>query len=126
MKEVDSSLTPPLAILDHVQILREIMNVYQSSLLGEDEVEQVAGFEKILDIMIDPAIEMITKTNEDKSRLGTERDQPIYVLNCLSYIEVCFATVTTAITTYFLPSIDCSRTVLIHASEAKIYQSFDR
>ncbi|KAG6867048.1 hypothetical protein C0993_007225 [Termitomyces sp. T159_Od127] len=83
----DSSLTPPLAILDHVQILREIMSVYQSSLLDEDEIEQVAGFKKILDIMVDPTIEMITKTNEDRSRLMTKRDQPIYVLNCLSYIE---------------------------------------
>ncbi|KAG6875996.1 hypothetical protein C0992_001494, partial [Termitomyces sp. T32_za158] len=83
----DSSLTPPLAILEHVQILREIMSVYQSSLLGEDEIEKVPGFEKILDIMIDPAIEIITETNEDKSRLGMKRDQPIFVLNCLSYIE---------------------------------------
>ncbi|KAG6805085.1 hypothetical protein H0H92_000772, partial [Tricholoma furcatifolium] len=55
----DLSLTPPLVILDHVQILREIMSVYQSSFIGdEDEAEQEAGFEKILDIMVDPALEL--------------------------------------------------------------------
>ncbi|KAG6864681.1 hypothetical protein C0991_007923, partial [Blastosporella zonata] len=84
----DTSLTPPLAILDHVQILRDIMGVYQSSFLGEeDDTEQVAGFEKILDIMIDPAIEMVISANEEKQRLRPKWDQPIYVLNCLSYIE---------------------------------------
>ncbi|KAG6845272.1 hypothetical protein H0H87_011681 [Tephrocybe sp. NHM501043] len=84
----DTSLTPPLAILDHIQVLREIMSVYQSSFFGEgDEAEQVAGFEKILDIMIDPAIEMVTIENEKKQRLRPRWDQPIYVLNCLSYIE---------------------------------------
>ncbi|KAG6911409.1 hypothetical protein DXG01_016506 [Tephrocybe rancida] len=85
----DTSLTPPLAILDHVQILREIMSVYQSSFLGdEDEIEQVAGFEKILDIMVDPAVEMATSENEEKRRLRPKWDQPVYVLNCLSYIEL--------------------------------------
>ncbi|KAG6826847.1 hypothetical protein H0H92_014179, partial [Tricholoma furcatifolium] len=55
----DLSLTPPLVILDHVQILREIMSVYRSSFIGdEDEAEQEAGFEKILDIMVDPALEL--------------------------------------------------------------------
>ncbi|KAG5338040.1 hypothetical protein C0989_008344 [Termitomyces sp. Mn162] len=83
----DVSLTPPLAILDHIQILREIMNVYQSSLIEDDESGQAAGFEKILDIMVDPAIEMITRSNKEPSRLGTKWDQPIYALNCLCYIK---------------------------------------
>ncbi|KAF8065376.1 oligomeric Golgi complex subunit 6 [Lyophyllum atratum] len=84
----DPSLTPPLAILDHVQILREIMAVYESSFLGEeDETEQVAGFQKILDIMVDPAVEMSTSANEEKLRLRPRWDQPVYALNCLSYIE---------------------------------------
>ncbi|RDB22992.1 Conserved oligomeric Golgi complex subunit 6 [Hypsizygus marmoreus] len=84
----DPSLTPPLAILDHVQILREIMTVYQSSFLGEeDESEQVAGFQKILDIMIDPAIEMCCSGSEEKRWLRPRWDQPVYVLNCLSYLQ---------------------------------------
>ncbi|KAF9460640.1 oligomeric Golgi complex subunit 6 [Collybia nuda] len=84
----DPSLTPPLAILDHAQILREIMTVYQSSLLGEeDEDERATGFQKILDIMIDPAIEMCTSTSTEKQRLRPRWDQPVYVLNCLSYLQ---------------------------------------
>ncbi|KAG5644406.1 hypothetical protein DXG03_008573 [Asterophora parasitica] len=84
----DSSLTAPLAILDHMQILREIMVVYQSSFLGEeDESEQIAGFQKIVDIMVDPAIELSTVANEEKRRLRPKWDQPIYALNCLSYLE---------------------------------------
>ncbi|KAG6818892.1 hypothetical protein H0H93_000542 [Arthromyces matolae] len=84
----DLSLTPSHVVLDHVQILREIMGVYQSSFLeGEDENEQVAGFEKILDIMVDPAIELVTAPHRESSRLGAKWDQPVYVLNSLSYIE---------------------------------------
>ena len=41
----DRSVKPPLAILDHAQILREVMSVYQSSFLGnEDEDEMDTGF----------------------------------------------------------------------------------
>ncbi|KAF5378347.1 hypothetical protein D9615_008765 [Tricholomella constricta] len=84
----DPSLSAPLAILDHVQILREIMTVYQSSFLGEeDESEQIAGFQKILDIMVDPAIQLSTSANEEKRRLRPKWDQPVYALNCLSYLE---------------------------------------
>lgn len=85
----DPSLNPPLAILDHAQVLREIMTVYQSSLLGdEDNAEQVAGFEKILDIMVDPAVEMCASTSEEKKRVRPRWDQAVYILNCLSYLQV--------------------------------------
>lgn len=84
----DPSLNPPLAILDHAQVLREIMTVYQSSLLGdEDNAEQVAGFEKILDIMVDPAVEMCASTSEEKKRVRPRWDQAVYILNCLSYLQ---------------------------------------
>ncbi|KAJ7293752.1 oligomeric Golgi complex subunit 6 [Mycena rebaudengoi] len=67
----DPSLSPPLAILDHAQVLREVMNVYESSLLGDEgEAEQTAGFQRILDITVDPAW-----------------DREVYVLNCLSYLQ---------------------------------------
>ena len=43
--QVDRSVKPPLAIFDHAQILREVMSVYQSSFLGnEDEDEMDTGF----------------------------------------------------------------------------------
>ncbi|KAJ6626835.1 oligomeric complex COG6 [Mycena sp. CBHHK59/15] len=84
----DPSLTPPLAILDHAQILREIMNVYESSLLGDEgEAEQTAGFQRILDITVDPVIEMCSSNSEEKKRMRPRWDQEVYVLNCLSYLQ---------------------------------------
>ncbi|KAJ7770875.1 oligomeric Golgi complex subunit 6 [Mycena maculata] len=84
----DPSLTPPLAILDHAQILREVMNVYESSLLGDEgEAEQTAGFQRILDVTMDPAIEMCTNNSEEKKRLRPRWDREVYVLNCLSYLQ---------------------------------------
>jgi hypothetical protein len=85
----DPSLTPPLAILDHAQILREVMNVYESSLLGDEgEAEQTAGFQRILDVTVDPAIEFCTSNSEEKNRLRPRWDREVYVLNCLSYLQV--------------------------------------
>ncbi|KAF4576413.1 Golgi transport complex subunit 6 [Pleurotus pulmonarius] len=84
----DASLTPPLSILDHAQILREIMNVYQSSLIGnEADEEEKAGFERIADVMIDPAVETCVKAGKEKQRLRPSWDQPIFVLNCLTHLQ---------------------------------------
>ncbi|KAF8662717.1 hypothetical protein AX16_001159 [Volvariella volvacea WC 439] len=83
----DKSLLPPLAILEHAQMLREIVSVYQSSLLGdESDEEQIEGFRKISDMMVDPAIEMCATASEEKKRLRPQWDQPVFVLNCLSYV----------------------------------------
>ncbi|KAG7088507.1 hypothetical protein E1B28_012492 [Marasmius oreades] len=83
----DPSVTPPIPILDHTQILREVMSVYQSSLLGdEDTEEQVAGFKKALDIMVDPAIEMCINAAEQKKVIKPRWDIQVFVLNCLSYL----------------------------------------
>ncbi|KAF8219757.1 hypothetical protein L208DRAFT_1382901 [Tricholoma matsutake] len=62
------SLNPPLPILDHAQILCNIRTVYQTSLISEDNTEQVASFKKILDIMVDPAVEMCATTSEEKKQ----------------------------------------------------------
>ncbi|KAF9267497.1 oligomeric complex COG6 [Marasmius fiardii PR-910] len=83
----DLSVTPPIPILEHAQILREVMSVYQSSLLGdEDTEEQIAGFEKVLNIMVDPAIEMCTDAAEQKKIAKPGWDMQVFVLNCLSYL----------------------------------------
>ena len=37
--EEERWVKPPLAVLDHVQIPREVMSVYQSSFLGNDDEE---------------------------------------------------------------------------------------
>ncbi|KAF8638929.1 hypothetical protein AX17_001841 [Amanita inopinata Kibby_2008] len=84
----DPSLSPPLGILDHCQILREIMSVYQSSLLGdEDETTRVSGFQKVLDIMVDPVVETIVSRGEEKKRVRPKWDHAVYVLNSLAYLQ---------------------------------------
>jgi hypothetical protein len=65
------------------------MVVYQSSLLGdEDETTRVSGFRKQLDIMVDPVLETIVSMSEDKKRHRPKWDQPVYVLNALTYLQV--------------------------------------
>ncbi|KAK0210475.1 oligomeric complex COG6, partial [Desarmillaria ectypa] len=83
----DLSLTPPISIIEHAQVLREIMNVYQSSLLGnEDEEKLISGFKHVLDIMVDPAVEMCTNVAEAKTKAVSRWDMSVFVLNCLSYL----------------------------------------
>ncbi|KAJ2923760.1 hypothetical protein H1R20_g13342, partial [Candolleomyces eurysporus] len=101
----DPSLTPPLFILDHAQILREVMNVYQSSVLEDDEVAaqdnggDSAGdkssdhdgvtppFQKILDLAVDPIIESAVMKSEEKKKLRPRWDARVYVVNCLTYVQ---------------------------------------
>jgi len=85
----DLEVTPPLAIQDHGQVLREIMVVYESSLLeGETPEQQASGAKQIIDSMIDPAIEMCLTSSEEKHRLRQKWDYRVFVLNCLSYVKV--------------------------------------
>lgn len=85
----DLSVSPPLAVLDHAQVLREMMAVYESSLLGtETEEELLAGFRDILDKMVDPAIEMCLTIADDKKKLKPQWDKAIFLLNTLAYLQV--------------------------------------
>jgi hypothetical protein len=86
----DTDLSPPLVILDHVQVLREVMTVYESSLSGEEtEKDFGGGFKRILDVMVDPAVEMCSSASEDKQRTRAGWDKEVFVLNCLTYLQVC-------------------------------------
>lgn len=65
------------------------MNVYQSSLLGdEDENQQISGFGRVVDIMVDPAVEICLNVAEEKSKLRPRWDMSVFVLNCLGYLLV--------------------------------------
>ena len=89
--EDDPSLTPPLAVLDHAQILREVMTVYKSSLLGdEDQAEVDAGFQQVLDIMVDPILAMVVENGSQKKKARPRWDEAVFVLNCLCYLQVWF------------------------------------
>ena len=80
-----------MAVLDHIQVLREVMLVYQSSLLGnENEDDITAGFNQVLDIMVDPVVATCMASAQRKQNNRPRWDSPIFVLNCLSYLVVCF------------------------------------
>ncbi|KAH8107098.1 oligomeric complex COG6 [Cristinia sonorae] len=84
----DRELSPPFSILDHVQILREIITVYQSSVAEDDTLEsQISGFSEILDKMVDPAIEMTLLASEEKHRVRPSWDRAIFILNTLTYLQ---------------------------------------
>ncbi|XP_006457735.1 hypothetical protein AGABI2DRAFT_198704 [Agaricus bisporus var. bisporus H97] len=83
----DPSLTPPLTVLDHAQILRDIMTVYQSSMVDDEDANELqAGFSKVLDIMVDPVVEACANASEKKKHLRSRWDQAVFMLNCLSYL----------------------------------------
>ncbi|KAJ3516161.1 hypothetical protein NLJ89_g1297 [Agrocybe chaxingu] len=89
----DPSLTPPLAILDHAQILREVMSVYQSSLLGDEHQDDVnEGFHQVLDIMVDPVVTMCISHSKDKKKARPRWDDAVFVLNCLCYLQTVLST----------------------------------
>jgi hypothetical protein len=78
-------------ILDHAQVLREILAVYESSLSGEESPEERdGGFRRILDVMVNPAVETCGAAAEEKKRLRIGWDKEVFVLNCLTYLQVCF------------------------------------
>jgi len=65
------------------------MTVYQSYLVdGVDESEPQAGFSHVLDIMIDPVVEVCAAASEKKRALRPRWDQAVFMLNCLSYLLV--------------------------------------
>jgi len=82
-------------MMDHVQILREIMQVYDSSLLSESPPVDAQGdrgstleFDRVLDVMVDPAVAMCAAAAEEKARSRYRWDNAVFVLNCLCYIKV--------------------------------------
>lgn len=64
------------------------MIVYESSLGDEKPTERDAGFKNILDVMVDPAVEMCSAASEEKQRLRARWDKHVFVLNCLTYLQV--------------------------------------
>ncbi|KAF4614573.1 hypothetical protein D9613_002439 [Agrocybe pediades] len=58
------------------------MAVYQSSLLGDENKEEIsAGFTQVLDIMIDPVIQALVSGSEEKKKarrpdVGHEKSRP--------------------------------------------------
>ncbi|KIK92098.1 hypothetical protein PAXRUDRAFT_830282 [Paxillus rubicundulus Ve08.2h10] len=86
----DPSLSPPHSIIDHAHLLREIAQVYASSLLGDgtsEPSEANLGFHRILDVMVDPAVTMCAAAADEKARSRPWWDRAVFVVNCLDYLE---------------------------------------
>jgi hypothetical protein len=72
---------------DATQVLREIIAVYDTSLV--DAAERETDFAKLLNAAVDPAVEMCERM-ADMRRQGPNGtwDQDVFLVNCLEYLEV--------------------------------------
>ncbi|KAI0045369.1 oligomeric complex COG6 [Auriscalpium vulgare] len=85
----DQSLTPPAALLTHAQALRSILALHTAEPSDAPEGED-AMTARVLDVMVDPAVEMCVTAAEEKEererRRGRVWDRKVFVLNCLTYL----------------------------------------
>ena len=93
----DDDLSPPFALRDASQVLREIMTVYDSSMLELEassrasDAESIAEREEfncVIDAAVGPALEMCRRMAELRKD-GTVWEKEIFLVNCTSYLQVC-------------------------------------
>lgn len=82
----DANLTPPLALRDACQILREIIQVYDSSLVDPADRSNSTAFSELLGKAVDPAVEMCEQM-ADLRKGVTDWDKDIFLINCLGYLQ---------------------------------------
>ena len=87
----DATLSPPLALRDSTQILREIISVYDRSLVDESDRVNDEDFAKMLEKAVDPAVEMCEKMADMRKGSGGDWERDIFLINCLGYLQVGFA-----------------------------------
>jgi len=87
----DANLSPPLALRDATQVLREIIAVYDTSLVDADERE--TDFAKLLNAAVDPAVEMCERMADLRRTNTGSWDKDVFLVNCLEYLEVSAAIV---------------------------------
>ncbi|CAK9785326.1 uncharacterized protein COLE_06649 [Cutaneotrichosporon oleaginosum] len=83
----DATLSPPLSLRDVCQVLREIIAVYDTSLV--DAAERETDFAKLLDAAVDPAVEMCERMADLRKGSGSNGawDKDVFLVNCLEYLE---------------------------------------
>lgn len=81
-------MQPPISLLDHTQVLREIMNVYKASDMGDESDDMHKGFQKVLDLMVDAAVNMCLTVSDARQSRKPGWDGDVFVVNCLSHIKV--------------------------------------
>lgn len=87
----DATLSPPLALRDSTQILREIIAVYDTSLVDESDRANDEDFAKLLEKAVDPAVEMCERMADMRKGNGGDWERDIFLINCLGYLQVCLA-----------------------------------
>ena len=92
MQPPEPNLSVPIHVITAVQNLRELMTVYETSLLGDEDVEQkIEDFGRILTSCIDPSLEACQKMADLNSSKDASKDDwanHVFLLNCFSYVEV--------------------------------------
>lgn len=84
----DATLSPPLALRDSTQILREIIAVYDTSLVDESDRANDEDFAKLLEKAVDPAVEMCERMADMRKGSGGDWERDIFLINCLGYLQV--------------------------------------
>ena len=79
-------LKPPLAVLDALGTLREIMQAHSHGLLDEEDRSSLEAFDDVLDAAINPIHDLIGQMKKLKP---SELDQSIFECNCLTSLQVC-------------------------------------
>ena len=72
---------------DACQVLREIIAVYDSSLVDAADRSTDAHFANLLEKAVDPAVEMCERMAELRKG-STDWDKDIFLINCLGYLQV--------------------------------------
>lgn len=88
----DANLTPPLALRDACQILREIIQVYDSSLVDPADRSDSEAFSQLLGKAVDPSVEMCERM-ADLRKGATDWDKDIFLINCLGYLQTALTSV---------------------------------
>lgn len=70
---------------DACQVLREIIAVYDTSLV--DAAERETDFAKLLDAAVDPAVEMCERMADLRKSTSGTWDRDVFLVNCLEYLQ---------------------------------------
>lgn len=92
----EDDLAAPIALRDAAQVLKEIMVVYDSSLLHDEHEgsntpsREMQNFDTTLTAMVDPMLEMCRRMAALRDKGDWET--AIFMINCLTYLQVCYST----------------------------------
>ncbi|WVR03673.1 hypothetical protein IAU60_000668 [Kwoniella sp. DSM 27419] len=85
----DATLSPPLALRDAAQILRELLSVYSTSLVDPSEREADTDLAKLLEKTVNPCVEMCERMAEMRRGTagGGDWERDVFMVNCLGYLQ---------------------------------------